>query len=263
MMSVAKCLGVDDLDAPNMRELRAEWPRWRQISNDLPDVDDPKDLPRWMQDAEPTQRDEVLTALRMIAEGDRRAYVVLAWLLMPGASRIAGRIRRLADEIDEVVAGQLWVQICEHDPADDRYVARKILDRVYRESMAELGVGDLANRRDEAWAMTVLVDTFDESIPGGPADDGVVSKEVLADLLQRGIDSGKLAEGDRDLLLDLAHAAEQIDAPGRRGRGGLMTPSVTQLVEEAHSMSSRSIRRHAVGAIKAIREEAERRPLAM
>jgi hypothetical protein len=262
-MSVAKCLGVDDLDAPNMRELRAEWPQWRRMSSDLPDVADLKDLPRWMQDAEPTQRDEVLTALRRIAEGDRRAYVVLAWLLMPGASRIAGRIRRLADEIDEAVAGQLWVQICEHDPADDRYVAKKILDRVYRESMAELGVGDLAKRRDEAWAMTVLVDAFDESIPAGPADDEVARREVLADLLQRGIDSGKLVENDRDLLLDLAHAAGQIDAPGRRGRGGLMTPSVTQLVEEVHGMSSRSIRRHAAGAIKAMREEAERGHLAM
>jgi hypothetical protein len=177
---------------------------------------------------------------------------------MPGAARVAGRISRLADEIDEIVAGQLWVQICEQDPADDRYVAKKILDRVYRESMAELGVGDLAKRRDETWAMTVLVDTFDESIPSGPVDDGVVSKVVLADLLQRGIDSGRLAEGDRDLLLDLAHAAEQIDAPGRRGRGGLMTPSVTQLVEDAHAMSSRSIRRHAAGAVEAIRQEAER-----
>jgi hypothetical protein len=262
-MSVAKCLGVDDLDAPNMRELRAEWPQWRQMSNDLPDVDDLKDLPRWMQDAEPTRRDEVLTALRRIAEGDRRAYVALAWLLMPGASRIAGRIRRLADEIDEVVAGQLWVQICEHVPASDRYVAKKILDSVYRESMAELGVGELAKRRDEAWAKTVLVDAFDESIAAGAADDEVARRETLADLLQRGIDSGQLVESDRALLLDLAHAAVQVDAPGRRGRGGLMTPSVTQMVEEAHAMSSRSIRRHAAGAIKAIREEAERGHLAL
>jgi len=38
----------------------------------------------------------------------------------------------------------------------------------------------------------------------------------------------------------LAHAAEQIDAPGRRGRGGLMTPLVTQLVEETHGMSVKS-----------------------
>lgn len=107
-MSVANSLGVDDLDAPHMRELRAEWPRWRQMSSDLPDVDDLKDLPRWMQDDEPTQRDEVLTALRRVAEGDRRAYVALAWLLMPGAARVAGRISRLADEIDEIVARQLW-----------------------------------------------------------------------------------------------------------------------------------------------------------
>ncbi|MGH3446206.1 MAG: hypothetical protein ACRDP4_01140 [Nocardioidaceae bacterium] len=79
----------------------------------------------------------------------------------------------------------------------------------------------------------------------------------------RGIDAGKLVESDRDLLPDLAHAAEQIDAPRRRGRGGLMTPSVTQLVAEAHAMSSRSIRRHAAGAIKTIREEAERGRLAL
>jgi hypothetical protein len=233
------------------------------MSSDLPDVADLKNLPRWMQDAEPAQRDQVLTALRRIAEGDRRAFVALAWLLMPGAARVAGRITRLADEIDEVVAGQLWVQLSEHDPADERYVAKKILDRVCRESMAELGVGDLAKRRDEAWAMTVLVDAFDESTPAGPTDDEVARREVLADLLQRGIHSGKLAENDRDLLLDLAHAAEQIDAPGRRGRGGLMTPSVTQLVEEVHGMSARSIRRHAAGAIKAMREEAERGHLAM
>ena len=124
-MSVAKCLGVDDLDAPNMRELRAGWPQWRRMSSDLPDVGDLKDLPRWMQAAEPTQRDQVLTALLRIAGGERRAYVALAWLLMPGAARVAGRITRLADEIDEVVAGQLWVQICEHDPANNRCVRQE------------------------------------------------------------------------------------------------------------------------------------------
>lgn len=262
-MSVAKCLGVDDLDAPNMRELRAEWPRWRRTSSELPDVDDLKDLPCWMQSAEPTQRDAVLIALRTLADSDRRAYVVLAWLLMPGASRIAGRIRRLADRIDEVVAGQLWIQICNHDPGDDTYVAKKILVRVAKESMAEVGVGDLAERRDEAWSATALVGAFDESIPAEEIDGAREVKEELSDLLQRAIEAGTLSEADRDLLLDLAYAAERIDAPGRRGRGGLMTPSVTQMVEESHAMSSRSVRRHAAGAITALREEAERGPLAM
>lgn len=255
-MSVAKCLGVDDLDAPNMRELQAEWPRWRRLSADLPSVDDLNDLPRWMQNAEPGRRDAVLTALRTIGDSDRRAYVILAWLLMPGASKIAGRLRRLADTIDEVVAGQLWVQICEHDRADDKYVAKKILDRVYRESMAELGVGDLAKRRDEAWAMTLLVGVFEQSIPAEELDKAEEVKEELNDLLQRAIDSGRLSAADRDLLMDLAHVAERVDAPGRRGRGGLMTPSVTQMVEEAHAMASRTIRRRAASAIESVGEVA-------
>lgn len=261
-MSVAKCLGVDDLDAPNMREVRAEWPRWRRMSSALPDVE-LADLPTWMKAAEPSKRDGVLTALRAIADGDPRAYVLLSWLLMPGAARVAGRIRRLADAIDAIVAGQLWIQICEHDPGDHSYVARKILDRVYRESMAELGVGEVARRRDQTWARTVPVDTLDDVAPDDSGGEWSRSTESLNDLLQSAIDSGRLSEGDRDLLLDLAHAAEHLGAPGRRGCGGLMTPSVTQMVEGVHAMSSRSIRRHASEAITALREEAERRGLAM
>ena len=45
-----------------------------------------------------------------------------------------GKLRRLVEAIDEIVAGQLWIQICEHDPIDDRYVAKKILNRVEREA---------------------------------------------------------------------------------------------------------------------------------
>jgi hypothetical protein len=254
-MSVAKCLGIDDLDAQNMREARAQWPHWRQTSRDLPDVE-LAELPRWMKAVEPPQRDAVLTALFAIAEDDPRAYLALAWLLMPGAAKEAGRIRRLADEIDEIVAGQLWIQMHEHDPADSTCVAARILDRVRRESMAELGVGDLAKRRDETWARTVVVERFDDAKPVGVGEEASADVEMLNDVIQRAIDAGALTERDRDLLLDLAHAAELADAPGRRGRGGLTTPSVTQMVEEAHGMSSRSIRRHVSQAVKAIRASA-------
>ena len=262
-MSVAKCLGVDDLDAPNMRELRAEWPRWRRAVPALSAVDDLRDLPQWTQNAEPHQRDAVLTALRYVAGTDRRAFALLAWLLMPGASRIAGRLCRLADQIDEIVAGQLWIQICEHEVGDDKYVAKKILDRVAKESMAEFGIGDFARRRDPAWAAAVLIDVLDDSLPDEVADDVVEPEEELADLLRRAIDSGKLSDADRDLLLDLAHAAEQIGAPLRRGRAGLTTPSVTQMVEESHAMAGRTIRRHAADALDALGEVARHGGLAM
>ena len=247
-MSVARCLGVDDFDAPNMRGVRAEWPGWQGIESTLVVVDDVKDLPGWMQQAEPAGRDAVLAALRRLAEEDGRAFVVLAWLLVPGASLVARRLRRLVDTIDEIVAGQLWIQLCDHDPTDDRYVAKKILDRVARESMAELGIGDLAKRRDQAWDSAVLVDRFDESIPANEPDDDD-PKEQLATLLRQALDDGDITEARRDLLLDLAHAANLLKAPLRRGRAGLTAPSVAQMVSEDHAMAARTIRRHAADDI--------------
>ena len=157
-MSVAKCLGVDDIEGPNMNDASSQWPHWRQDQQALPIVDDLRDLPRWMRKAEPAERDAVLSALLRLGASDKRAAMVLAWLLVPGASLLAGRLRNIIDVIDvidEVVAGQLWIQICDHDPSDDTYVAKKILSRVEREAKAELGVGDLAERRDPAWAATV------------------------------------------------------------------------------------------------------------
>lgn len=221
-MSVAKCLGVDDLDAPNMREVRAEWPRWQNVEAALKVVDDIGALSPWMKHATPAERDGVLAALRRVAESDRRGYVALAWLLMPGASLVAGRLRRLTDAIDEVVAGQLWIQFCDHDPADDTYVATTILRRVERESMAELGLGELAKRRDPTWASSVLIERYDETIPA-EEPDAEEPRVQLLELLRRALDSGALSDQDHGLLLDLAVAANLADAPLRRGRAGLTT----------------------------------------
>ncbi|WP_460799182.1 hypothetical protein [Nocardioides pacificus] len=254
-MSVAKCLGVDDLDVPNMQEVRAEWPRWQDIERALSGVDHIAVLPRWMKQAKPAERDAVLAGLYRVAMNDRRAYVALAWLLVPGASLVAGRLRRLSEVIDEVVAGQLWIQICEHDPADDRYVATTILRRVERESMAELGLGELAKRRDPTWASSVLIERYDETIPA-EEPDAEEPREQLIELLRRALSSGALSDQDRDLLLDLALAANLADAPLRRGRAGLTTPSVAQLVSEDHALAARTIRRHAADALDRLGEVA-------
>jgi hypothetical protein len=261
-MSVAKCLGVNDLDAPNMQEVRVEWPRWQDVEPALDVVNDIGALPRWMRHATPAERDGVLAALRRLADRDPRAYVALAWLLVPGASLVAGRLRRLTDAIDEVVAGQLWIQICDHDPADDTYVATTILRLVERESLAELGLGELAKRRDPTWASSVLIERYDET-PPGEEPTAERPREELIDLLQRALDSGALSDQDRDLLLDLALAANLAGAPLRRGRAGLTTPSVVQLVSEDHALAARTIRRHAADALDRLGVVARRDGLAM
>lgn len=133
---------------------------------------------------------------RRLADRDRRAYVALAWLLVPGAS---------------LVADQLWIQMCEHHPADEAYVATTILRRVERESMAELGFGELAKRRDPTWASLVLIERYDETIPT-EEPDAEEPREQLIELLRRALDSGALSDQDRGLLLDLSLAANLADA---------------------------------------------------
>ena len=217
-----------------------------------------------MRQAEPAQRDAVVSALLRLGAIDKRPSAALAWLLVPGASLLAARLRNLVDVIDEVVAGQLWIQICDHDPSDDKYVAKKILTRVERETKAELGVGDLAERRDPTWAATVLVEQFDESMRADDTDEGVDDpREQLAAILRRALDEGDLSEARRDLLLDLAHAANLLNAPLRRGRAGLTAPSVAQMVCEDHALSARTVRRHAADDIDVLASVARRPGLAV
>jgi len=142
-------------------------------------------------------------------------------------------------------------------------VAKKMLTRVERESMAELGVGDLAKRREPTWTATVVSDRFDDLIPADDPDESEDAGEQLSDLLRRALDSGRLSDVDRDLLIDLAHAAQQVGAPLRRGRAGLTTPSVAQMVQDNHAMASRTIRRHAADALDVLGEVARQGGLAI
>jgi len=252
-MSVAKCVGVDDVDCPQMMQMRSRWPQWSEFEPGLAVVDDPVALPRVMRRSEPEQRDTILGALLRLGVVEQSATVALVWLLAPGATKLAWRLRDLSRDIDELVAGQLWIQVREHDPDDARYVAAKILNRTEREVMVELAVGDLAKRRDPTWAKAVLTDRFDESIPDQESDEDT-AREELHLLLRKALDSGSLSDVDRDLLLDLAHAANMLSAPLRRGRAGLTAPSVARLVSEDHTLAARTIRRHAADALDGLAE---------
>jgi len=261
-MSVAKCMGVDDVDGPQMMQMRSRWSQWSEVEPGLAVVDDPLALPRVMRRSEPEQRDTVLGALLRLGVVEQSATVALVWLLAPGATKLAWRLRDLSRDIDELVAGQLWIQVREHDPDDARYVAAKILNRTEREVMVELAVGDLAKRRDPTWAKAVLTDRFDESIPDQESDEDT-AREELHLLLRKALDSGSLSDVDRDLLLDLAHAANMLNAPLRRGRAGLTTPSVAQMVSDDHAMAARTIRRHAADALDGLAEVARHEGLAL
>lgn len=121
--------------------------------------------------------------------------------------------------------------------------------------MAELGFGELVKRRDPTWASSVLIEQYDETIPA-EEPDAEEPPEQLIELLRRDLDSRAVSDQDRGLLLDLAHAADLADAPLRRGRAGLTTPSVAQLVSEDHVLAAKTIRRHAADALDRLGEAA-------
>jgi hypothetical protein len=151
-MDLAKCLGIGDLDSPLMLASRAAWHRWCAEDSALGVVAELDDLWDWSRQASRTAKDDVLARLAALTATEPEAVTALAWLLLPGATRIAVALRDLHPDIDAIVSGQLWIEAARAHESTGTGVASAVLRRTRSEVMAELGVGDAAERRDRAWA---------------------------------------------------------------------------------------------------------------
>ncbi len=245
-MSVAICLGVDTHERPPLRWARSHWQDWGRAHPALSVVTDLLDLPRWLGQTAPEGRDEVLAALARTAERDVEAVSVITWLLVPGAVNLARQLADLSPDIDALVAGQLWLTVRSYRGDPSRRVAATLLARTRREVMADLGVGEAALRRDRVWASAVPMGTVPEAPDHKTGPD---PERELAELLEDAAETGALTREDRALLLDVAREAARLNVPARRGRGGLMTPSVAELVAEDYEASARTVRRRAARAV--------------
>lgn len=243
-MSVAKCLGLDDVEGPAMAAATLAWQRWCHQEPELAVVDDLLDLPDWTRRARTAPKDALMARLHRLAQKDAEAASVLAWLLLPGATRLADNLRDLSPDIDALTAGELWVQI-RTLPAE-RCVAANILRAVRRSLLAELGHSDATQRRDRTWGNTTLCDNAQDldllvGLPELHADAVFESSH----LVQHALLGGVLSLPDASLLQELAAAADERAAPARRGRAGLTSPQVVEDVSRYRLASARSIRRRA------------------
>jgi len=109
-MDLAKRLGVEDLDAPLMLGARTSWRRWCVEDSALGVVADLDELPEWTRSAPRPTKDDVLVRLAARTATKQDAVTALAWLLVPGATRIAVELRDRHPDIDGIVAGQLWLE---------------------------------------------------------------------------------------------------------------------------------------------------------
>lgn len=247
-MSVAKCLGVDDLDGPAMTAAAVAWQRWCHQNPELAVVDDLLALPGWTRWVAAATKDGLLVRLHRLAQGDAEAALALAWLLLPGATRVANGLRDLSPDIDALTAGELWLQI-RRRPVD-RCVAPTILREVRRALLDELGHGESARRSDKTWANTCVCgdDAVLDSLASVP-DQETNAESQSGHLVQAALLAGAISYHDASLLHQLATAADEHAAPSRRGRGGLTAPAAVDDATRFRKMPTRTVRRRATTAL--------------
>lgn len=72
----------------------------------------------------------------------------------PGAKRLAFKLRNVVDDVDGLVAGQLWVEIRNHGGTPAKALAMTILRNVERVIQAEHGIATSAHGWDKVWSRT-------------------------------------------------------------------------------------------------------------
>ena len=255
-VSVADRLGLQDLEGALIGEARAAWRRW--VNERLVDgvVDDLVELPAWAL-ASPDEAKAVLDVLASMTEREPGAITALVWVLLPGAEKIARRLRDMSDDIDGLVASQLWVEASAAYRLTTPNIAGAVVGQTQREVLADLGAGVLAVRRDRMMATAVGdLDLLDELACTEPDID---PGPILAELFHVGHEEAAINGLDYWLLWALAAEADRQNVPAHRGRMGLTAPAVVDAVAAEANLAPRSLRKRAARALDRLIEYVDAR----
>lgn len=256
-MSVAKHLGLDDSNSEVLALARQRWSTWQAEHTALRCVDDLMDLPAYVRKAERDEADAMLLALAQLSspEGgdDVAATGVLAWLLLPGVSLLAARMGTLTPTIDEILAGQLWVEARTFPWQRGHRVAANILMNTRKSVMRDLGVGDAA---EGSWARCAPTDPSEigSDMVADPIE--IPPERELAELLEWACRSGIMTPAERGLLIDVAESADRRGVRSGRGYAGLLGEAVCSEVAERRGVSPITVRRRAKRLVQTLRTSA-------
>ena len=253
-MSVGEQLGLDD---PNdgLRVLaRQRWASWVERHPSLGVAAGPEELRVWLARQDPDERDAVLGVLAHL--GSRRggddcaAAGILLWVLLPGATALAHRLRLLSPVIDELVAAQLWVEARTLPPTTSGRLPASILRNTYREVRRDLG---RVPPRDTLWSLCEVMDPFSRDWLDTPAPgEDVSARAELELLLDRACRDRVIATSERHLLLRLVATSDAEVLPRRCSRGGVTAHSVTVVVGAELGVAERTVRRRAKRSLDAL-----------
>lgn len=263
-MSVAENLDVANLHTSDLlRQARERWPSWVDAEPVLGTVPGGLDALRgWLRDVDPAEADQVLLALVELGAvdggDDRAAAAVVAWALLPAACVLAGRLTNLTPDIEQIIAGELWIQVRTFPWQRLHKVAANIVMNTRQRALQECGVASQVSRIDRTWAMTTPYDlTGDVNWEGLSSRSGMArrsARDELLDVLDWASDRDVITPDDRALLLGLVAAADQVDTVAvGRGWGGLMSNDVSAAVATHLGVSAVTVRRRARRSLQALR----------
>lgn len=254
-MSVETALGLHpDLPA----RIGEVWPTWASLRPALGQVADPTLLRRWLRHAPHAEADSVLHALAWVASpsggDDTLAAQALAWSFLPAASRLAFCLRTLTEDIDHLVASELWACIRTFPLARRKVAANLVRDlrsRVLREHALATGGARSAN------VVVIPVDWTDDAWLADQAHAAApTAAEELLDVLDWACDRGLITAQDRALLLHLVDVAANTVCFRSRTGFGLLSDASALEVGRRLGISGTTVKRNARRALDALASEA-------
>jgi ribosomal protein S18 acetylase RimI-like enzyme len=195
-------------------ERSGRWLSWVGAEPDLALASGLEELVAMAEDrADPRRADLLLAALVRLGAvdggNDHDAAQAVALLLTNGAARLARELRNLSADIEDLVAGQVWLQIREFPwRRRRRAIAQNILMDARRAVLADLGVDTRSRGRG---LEVILVDTIEvEAMDSrshiladhdrAPSGDEL----TLVAVLQWATGKGVVRDWDAVVLLELA-----------------------------------------------------------
>lgn len=247
-MSVAQYLGVDSHNAPLLSAARQAWPTLCAAAPELKVVDELLDLRKWSESSPYDDRDRVHAALAKLAHfdghDDRAAATALAWMLLPGARHLANSLSDRTDQVDGIVASNLWIAIKTANWERRHKISAAILQETRRYCLAELGLGNPAIRTDRTWSKTETGVNLDSRMVAVRREPGELPpEEILRRLASVAKATHTLTAGEIEFLVNLAKAVESHNGPAGRGRHGLCTVAATTTLAQQFGITPRQVQR--------------------
>ena len=256
-MSCMQHLGLSASALAERLERAGRWPLWVSAEPALACASGLQEVAAFAGDrAHPGRADELLAALVRLGAvdggNDQEAAHAVALLLTAVADRLAGQLRNLSADIDQMVAGQVWLQIREFPwRRRRRAIAKNILMDARGALLRDLGVD---TRRRSRGVVLLLTDPGQEAVmsSGSRALAWLEAHTTpgedlnLVEVLHWATGNGVLTPSEAAILSELASV--QVAGAVR----GLNSAAEINVVATARGVNERTVRRSRDRAVSSL-----------